>query len=152
MQTPIYENSCNECGRDLMCHLCRQQLCAGCSIQLNDEYCCRPCSVSLRDDEYLVSYFINWHRNANLGEVRLAQAPELLRDSPQGGTVYSQVEFEVANVIGSVIYRSDAQCDADALVVTTGRPLFISYRILVSEKEIDEFLTSMYAYVQSSSI
>ncbi|HEY9041537.1 MAG TPA: hypothetical protein VIN66_05105 [Rheinheimera sp.] len=78
----------------------------------------------------------------------LTKSPELLYHQYKKGSTFAVAEFETDNVIGSVTFRSDAQCDADAIAVTSEQPLFTEYRILVNEREIDEFLTSVYASVQ----
>ena len=131
-----------------MCHLCREPLCEACAVQVDGEQCCRPCSASIRNDERLVSYFVEWHRTENLGGIVLTKSPELLYHQYKKGSTFAVAEFETDNVIGSVTFRSDAQCDADAIAVTSEQPLFTEYRILVNEREIDEFLTSVYASVQ----
>jgi hypothetical protein len=96
----------------------------------------------------LVSYFVEWHHTESLGGTVLTKIPELLHHQYKKGSTFSVAEFESDNVIGSVTFRSDAQCDADAITVSSEQPLFTEYRILVSEREIDEFLTSVYTSVQ----
>lgn len=148
MLSPIYEKNCSNCNSDLECHLCREPLCELCAVQVDGKQCCRPCSASIRNDESLVSYFVNWHSSANFSDIVLSKSPEMVQHKYKKGSTFSVVEFEAKNIIGSIVFRSDAQCDADAMVVNTEQPFFTEYRILVSEREIDEFLTSLYASVQ----
>jgi hypothetical protein len=149
MLSAIYEENCSNCRKDFECHLCRNSVCEFCAVQVDGEQCCRPCSVSIRNNEGLVSYFVDWHRKVNLGDISLTKYPELVQHKYKKGSTFSVAEFENNNILGSVTFRSDAQCDADAIVVSTEQPLFNEYRILVSEREIDEFLISVYASVQS---
>ncbi|MBU2709273.1 hypothetical protein KCM76_24975 [Zooshikella marina] len=128
-----------------------EPLCEVCAVQVDGEQCCRSCSASIRNDERLVSYFVEWHRTATLGDIALTKSPELVQQKYKKGNTFSVVEFESDNIIGSVTFRSDAQCDAEAVVVSSEQALFIEYRILINEKEIDEFLTSAYASVQGAN-
>lgn len=148
MLNSIYEENCSDCKRDLICHLCRDALCESCAVQVGGENCCRPCSVSIRNDESLVSYFVEWHRSAELGNIELSKPPTLLAHKYQKGSTFSVAEFEGEDILGSVTFRSDAQCDADAICISTEKEIFNEYRILVSETELDEFLKSVYANVQ----
>jgi hypothetical protein len=148
MLSAIYEEKCSGCKRDIECHLCTEVLCKACAVQVEGEQCCRACSASITNDESLVAYFIEWHSWASLGNVALSKSPTLVTDEYKIGSTFSVAEFEGENVIGSVMFRSDAQCDADALFISSELPVFNEYRILVSKNEIDEFLTSVYANVQ----
>lgn len=148
MLSAIYDEKCSNCKSDLECHFCGESACDVCAVQVNGVQCCRPCSASIRNDDGLVCYFVEWHRTAKLGGIALTKFPKLVQHKYKKGSTFSVAEFETENVIGSVTFRSDAQCDADAIVVTTEQTLFTEYRILVSEREIDEFLTSVYASVQ----
>jgi hypothetical protein len=118
------------------------------AVQVDGELCCRPCSASIRNDERLVSYFVEWHHKKSLDGVVLTKIPELLHHQYKKDSTFSVAEFESDGVIGSVTFRSDGQYDADAIAVSLEQPLFTEYLILVSEKEIDEFLTTIYANVQ----
>jgi hypothetical protein len=105
MLSAIYEENCSDCKSDLECHLCREPLCEVCAVQVDDEQCCRPCSASIRNDETLVSYFVEWHRTENLGDILLTKPPELLHHQYKKGSTFSVAEFESGNVIGSVTFR-----------------------------------------------
>ncbi|MCL6417727.1 hypothetical protein MIB92_18855 [Aestuariirhabdus sp. Z084] len=115
---------------------------------MEEQYCCRPCSASIRNDESLVSFFIEWHRSANLGDVALSKPPTLITHKYKEGSTFSIAEFEGKDMLGSVTFRSDAQCDVDAICISTEKPIFNEYRILVNESEIAKFLDSLYANVQ----
>ena len=148
MLSAIYEESCSNCVSDLECKLCRESLCEACAVQVDGEQCCRPCSASIRNDERLVSYFVEWHQTKNLGDIELTKSPKLLEHQFEEGTTFSVAEFESDQVIGSVTFRSDAQCDVEAIGISSEQSLFAEYRVLVNEREIDEFLTSVYASVR----
>lgn len=148
MLSAIYEEKCSGCKRDLECHLCTELLCETCAVQVNGKQCCRPCSASIRNDESLVSHFIQWHRKASLGNVALSKPPILVSHEYKIGSTFSVAEFEGEDIIGSITFRSDAQCDADAIFISSEKSVFNEYRILVSKSEIDEFLASVYASVQ----
>ena len=151
MLSHIYEEKCSNCKKDLECHLCRDSLCKLCAVVVEGKACCRPCSASLRNDVNLVSIFIKWHSLNNLGEVKLAKLPTSISHKYQKGHTFSVAEFETKNILGSITYRSDAQCDVDAINTVTGEAVFMEYRILVNENEINEFLQSVYSNVQSQN-
>ena len=60
-------------------------------------------------------------------------------------------EFESDHVISSIIFRSDEHCDAEAIDISSKQPLFTKYCLLVNEREIDEFLTSLYISVHAQN-
>ncbi|PWQ95666.1 hypothetical protein [Leucothrix arctica] len=147
MLNAIYEENCSNCKGDLECHFCRETLCEKCMIQAEGKHCCRPCSASIRNDKALVAYFVEWHRTANLGAITLLKPPILVVSEFKKGSLFSVAEFENENIIGSITLRSDGQSDAEAMDIDSGKALFTEYRILVNEREIEEFLTSLYASV-----
>ena len=142
------EEKCNSCDSNLECHFCSTNLCDACAVQIEDNQCCRLCSTSIRNDEYLVAHFIDRHHKASLGNITLSKLPTLLKHEYRLGSTFSVVEFVGKDIMGSVTFRSDAQCDAEAILISTDKPVFNEYRILISKNEIDEFLTSIYANVQ----
>ena len=148
MLNPIYEAKCSNCNRNLECHLCKDSLCESCAVQVEGEYCCRSCSASIRNEENLVSYFVDWHCSENIGNVVLSKPPILESHKYQNGSTFSVAEFEGEDILGSITFRSDAQCDVDAICISTEQTVINEYRILVSETEIDDFLKSVYANVQ----
>ncbi len=148
MLSHIYEEKCNNCTKDIKCHLCKDFMCKSCTVMVEDKACCRPCSASLRNDENLVCYFIRWHSLNNFRGVKLTKVPTLILHKHKKGNTFSVVEFQAKNIIGSIIYRSDAQCDVDAINTKTGNAVFIEYRILVNDIEINEFLQSVYHNIQ----
>jgi len=117
-------------------------------VQVEGEYCCRSCSASIRNEENLVSYFVDWHCSENIGNVVLSKPPILESHKYQNGSTFSVAEFEGKDILGSITLRSDAQCDVDAICISTEQAAINEYRILVSETEIDDFLKSVYANVQ----
>ena len=151
MLSHIYKEKCSNCKKDLECHICRDSLCKLCTVIIKDKTCCRSCSVSLRNDINLIYIFIKWHSLNNLGKVKLVKIPTSISHKYKKGHTFSVAKFETKNIIGSIIYRSDAQCDVDAINTVTGETVFIEYRILVNENEINQFLQSVYSNFQSQS-
>lgn len=151
MLSPIYEEKCSDCQRNLECQLCKTPLCESCTVIVKRTVCCRPCSVSIRNDKSLVSYFVEWHKSNNLEGVKLLKLPTMVSYQYDEGSTFSVVEFKSKNIIGSVRLRSDAQCDADEMNIITEETIFNEYRILVNNTEINDFLQSVYNTVQKCS-
>ena len=149
MLNSIYPEVCSKCKSDLKCHLCGDLLCSACAVYVKSDICCRPCSVSIRQDEGLVQYFDEWLNDNNLTDIQITKTPKLVKF--ENGTLFSIAEFETEKVTGSVSFRSDGQCDAEAIRTDSEKTIFNKYRILVSRVELNEFLKSIYQCVSRES-
>jgi hypothetical protein len=149
MLSSIYPEVCRKCKNDLKCHLCGDLLCSECSVDVKSDICCRPCSVSIREDEGLVQYFDEWHKDNDLADIQFTKSPKMVRF--ENGSLFSIAEFETEKIIGSVSFRSDGQCDTEAIRMDNEQTIFNKYRILVSRLELNEFLNSIYQRVSKES-
>jgi len=125
----------------------RCQLCAGefASVDLmmvGQTRCCRSCSPSIRNDIALVDHFVDWHQSHKVSDLHITRDPERSEFHP--GVFGAICEFELPDIVGSIIMRADGQCDIDAFRVSREESVLCTYAILISPHEVFDYLEETY--------
>ena len=129
----------------IRCSLCGGQFKASETLMVGDQLCCRPCSVSIRSDLSLLDRFVAWHDEPTVNDMRVTRKPIASEVMP--GIWAAVVEFELADVIGSISMRADGQCDVDYLRTSTDKGAF-TYAILATATEVEEHLVATYESIK----
>ena len=128
------------------CELCGEGVEPTEIVIVGQTSCCRTCSPSIRSDLSLVDEFVSWHRIADLADFEITKAPN--REEFQAGRFGAVVEFEYLDLLGTIIFRADGQCDSDLFRVSTSEQIRCQYDILVTPDEVREYLWSAYQTIR----